>query len=216
MGEHGSFPPSVGSPTIALLQGGISMHAKSFAIIAIAASCLSTGNAVHAQSGVKSDAIADALSVFDQICLKRFPVGSAINEFVAQNRLLPVPDQDLRAMLGSDPGIGFYAQSPPGPYTLTIELPPYHTCAIRKRFSNQPNMRARFSALLRSWTKAQRGATIKADPIHSAQVGGIDSRVDVFEISIPGIREAEGLMAIVTPVEGGGSELRLARAIGDR
>ncbi|HWE76689.1 MAG TPA: hypothetical protein VG328_26220 [Stellaceae bacterium] len=193
------------------------MHAKSFAIIiAIAASCLSTGDAVHAQSGAKPDAIADVLSVFDQICLKRFPVGSTVDAFVAQNRLSPVSDQDLRAMLGTDPGVGFYAPSPPGPYTLTIELPPYHTCAIRKRFPNQLNVRARFSALLQSWMKTQRGATIKADPTQTAKVGGVDSRVDVFEISIPGIREAEGIMAIVTPVQGGGSELRLARAIGDR
>lgn len=192
------------------------MQARSFAIIiAVVASCLSIGNAAQAQSA-KADAIAEALSVFDQICLKRFPDAAAIEKFVAQKRLQPVSQEDMRHMLGTDPGVGWHLDTPPGPYTLTVELPPYHTCAIRKRFPNQPDVRARFGALLQSWTKAQRGAILKADPTQRANVGGTDSRVDVFEIAIPGIRQAEGMMAIVTPLPGGGSELRLARAIGDR
>lgn len=193
------------------------MHAKQFAIIAtIICSGFSVSGAARAQSAAKPDLIADALNAFDQICLKRFPNGAAINDFVARNRLQPVSEEEMRAMLGTDPGVGWHKDTPPGPYTLTIELPPYHTCAIRKRFPNQPNVRARLGALLQSWTSTQRGATLKSEPTQTANVGGIDSRVDIFQVAIPGIREAEGMMAIVTPVNGGGSELRLARTLGNR
>jgi hypothetical protein len=193
------------------------MNAKQFAIIAtIVCSCFSAAGAARAQSAAKPDLIADALNAFDQICLKRFPDSAAISDFVARNRLQPVSEAEMRGMLGTDPGFGWHLDRPPGPYTLTIELPPYHTCAIRKRFPNQPNVRARLGALLQSWTSAQRGARLKSEPTQSANVGGIDSRVDVFQVAMPGIREAEGMMAIVTPVRGGGSELRLARTLGNR
>jgi hypothetical protein len=192
------------------------MYAKSVVIvIAIASSCLAVGERAQAQSDAKPDAIADALSAFNQICLKRFPDAAAVEDFAARNRLEPVSEQEMREMLGTDLGIGWHQDGPPGPYTVTIELPPYHTCAIRKRFSDLPEVRARFKALLQSWTKTKRGASLKGDPTQTANVSGIDSRVDVFEVAIPGIREAEGLMAIVTPLQGG-SELRLARAIGNR
>lgn len=193
------------------------MHAHSLEIVksvALVAALVFSSAAV--QSAAQADPIGDALSAFDQVCLKRFPASNAINAFVAQNRMEPVSEQDVRQMLGTDPGVGWSGQSPSGPYTLTIELPPYHTCAVRKRFSDQPDVRARISALLQSWTKARRGARLKAHPTERANVGGIDSRVDVFEIAIPGIRQPEDMMAIVTPVEDGGSELRLARAIGNR
>ena len=187
------------------------MKAKSFAIIA--AVVLSS---VAGQSAALADPIGDALGAFDQICLQRFPVGRAINEFVAQNQLQPVSEQEMRQMLGTDPGVGWYAQSASGPYTVTIELPPYHTCAIRKRFPNQPDLRARFIALVRPWVKTQRGATLVSHSTETDKVGDIDSRVDLFDMRMPGIKEAEEMMVIVTPVQGGGSELRLVRAIGNR
>jgi len=186
------------------------MLAKRLAIIA--ALVLSS---VAAQSPAAADSIGDIVSVFDQVCLKRFPTGNSINQFVAQNRLLPVSEEDMRAMLGTDPGVGWYTQSPPGPYTLTIELPPYHTCALRKRFPNLPDVRARFGAAVQAWVKTQRGASMKGHPTQTANVGGIDSRVDIFDVSKPGLKEPEEMIVIVTPVEGG-SELRLVRAIGNR
>jgi hypothetical protein len=187
------------------------MHAKSMAIMG--ALVLSS---VAVQSAAQADPIGDVLSAFEQACLKHFPASTAIDEVVAQKGLQPVSDQDLHAMLGTDPGVGFYTQSPPGPYTLTVEFPPYHTCAIRKRFPDRPDVRARLGALLQSWVKTQRGATMMSHPTETDQVGGIASRVDIFEVTMPRIKEPEEMLAILTPIAGGGSELRLARAIGNR
>jgi hypothetical protein len=62
-------------------------------------------------------------------------------------------------------------------------------------------MRARFNALLQSWTKTQCGARMKANKTDTAVVGGIKSRVDIFEVAMPRIEDPEELMAIVSPLQ---------------
>ena len=182
--------------------------------------CVAAGLALPspavAQDTQAQKAIGELLDVFTDFCLKRFPDDAAIETYVTGKGVTPMPEARLRNLLGTNPGIGWLLTAAFGEYQLTIEKPPYHTCAVRKQFPRAPDVRASYAARLQSWVATRPGANMSEQPPLSPTISGIVSRAFIFEITLPGGPPNETLMAIITPLNGGGAEVRLARAIGNR
>lgn len=157
-------------------------------------------------------ATVELVGMFAAICLERFPDDAAVQKFATEQRLDVMPEERLHRLLGTDPGMGWLQNTPRGQYVLTIELPPYHTCAIRKADSTQPDFLGPFGLLLAGWAATQAGASLKQLPVQTPQIGGVPSQLYGWQLDRGPGKQAETLMAIVSNAAGR-VEVRLARSI---
>jgi hypothetical protein len=143
-------------------------------------------------------AAAELIDLFAGVCLGKFPDDAAIRQFATEKQLAAMPDDTVRQLLGTDPGHGWFHETARGRYLLTIEMPPYHTCAIRKTDSAAPDFLASFSLLLATWAATQSGASLRQLPPQNAQVGGSPTQVYQWVLDRGPGKPTETLMAFVT------------------
>jgi hypothetical protein len=154
----------------------------------------------------------ELVDMFAEVCLGRFPDDTAVRQFVTEKRLEVMPAELLHRLLGTDPGEGWLQNTARGQYLLTVEMPPYHTCAIRKTDTKPPDFLVPLSLFLGVWAATLPEAKLKQSPVQTAQVGGIPSQVYLWELNHGPGKQVESLMAIVT-TGAGKTQVRLARAI---
>ena len=135
---------------------------------------------------------------FAGVCLGKFPDDAAVRQFAAEKRLAVMPDDIVRKLLGTNPGQGWIQNTARGRYFLTIEMPPYHTCAIRKADSAAPDFLAAFSLQLAAWAATQSGASLKPSPPQNTEVSGLPTQAYLWILDRGPGKPAETLMALVT------------------
>ena len=143
-------------------------------------------------------AAVELIDMFAAVCLGKFPDDAAVRQFAAEKRLVVMPDDSVRQLLGTDPGQGWFQDTARGRYVLTIEMPPYHACAIRKSDSAAPDFLTAFSLLLAMWAGTQSGASLKQLPPQDVQIGGSPTRIYPWTLDRGPGKQAETLMALVT------------------
>jgi hypothetical protein len=158
----------------------------------------------------------ELINIFAQPCVTRFPDNAAVERYAAEALLAVMPAERLRRLLGTDPGEGWLQNTARGQYLLTVELPPYHTCAVRKVGPAALNILPAFSRTLGAWVAKQPGASLKDMPAQATTVGGLPSHAYLWTLDRGPGELAESLMVIATDIEGSGTELRLVRAVGNR
>jgi hypothetical protein len=183
-------------------------HTSRLGAITLAALVALSATAVRAAD----PAAVELVDMFAGVCLEKFPDDAAVRRFATENRFTVMPDDLLHRLLGTDPGEGWLQNNARGRYVLTLELPPYHTCAIRKADSAAPDFLGSFSLLLAAWAAKQAGASLKQLPPQQAQVGGSPTQVYQWVLDRGPGKQAERLMAFVTNVTSR-VEVRLARQI---
>jgi hypothetical protein len=156
--------------------------------------------------------VVELVEMFAGVCLGKFPDDTAVRQFATEKGLAVIPDDRLRYMLGTDPGVGWLQNTARGEYVLTIEMPPYHTCAIRKAESTAPDFVASYSQVLAAWAAKQSGASLKQLPPRAAKVGGFPAQVYQWLLDRGPGKQAETLMAFVTNATSK-VEVRLVRQI---
>jgi hypothetical protein len=181
---------------------------SSLGVVALVALLALSATPVRA---AEPDAV-ELVDMFAEVCLRRFPDDTAVRQFATEKRLDVMPAERLHQLLGTDPGEGWLQNTARGQYVLTVEMPPYHTCAIRKADSKPPDFLVPLSLFLGMWAATLPGANLKQLPVQTAQVGGLPSQVYLWELDYGPGKQAESLMAIVT-TKAGKTEVRLARAI---
>ena len=98
------------------------------------------------------------VEAFGLFCLDRFP-GAARVEDAAPGRLVPLSPARTREYLHDDPGRGWLYRAADGEYVLTIEEPPFHTCAVRRAYARPPHYRLPWLLRTGMWAAAAgRGA----------------------------------------------------------
>ena len=55
-------------------------------------------------------AAVELIEMFAGVCLGKFPDDTAVRQFAAEKGLAIIPDDRLRAMLGTDPGVGWLSE----------------------------------------------------------------------------------------------------------
>ena len=73
----------------------------------------------------------EMIALYDEICLRAYPDDAAAGAAAARHDATPLSAEQVRIYLHDDPGVGWSLRGRTGPFTLTIEAPPYHACAIR-------------------------------------------------------------------------------------
>jgi hypothetical protein len=154
----------------------------------------------------------ELVEIFARVCLEKFPDDAAVRQFAAEEQFAVMSDDRLHRLLGSDPGEGWIDHTASGQYLLTVEMPPYHSCAIRKGDSAAPDFLANLSEVLATWASKQPSASLKQQPVQTTQVSGFPSQVYEWDLDRGPGNRAETLLAIVTNVTSR-IEVRLVRAI---
>jgi len=88
---------------------------------------------VPAQNGKPTDVkgVAELIRVFDDMCLNSFPDDGAVAAKAQAAGYAALTDAQVRVFLHSDPGRGWDVRVKDQVMALTIELPPFHSCAVR-------------------------------------------------------------------------------------
>lgn len=93
---------------------------------------------------------AEFVTLFSTYCLKQFPDDEALAEQAARDGHRPLTPAEVGSFLHVDPGVGWMIAAQETSYVLTVEVPPYHSCALR-RYSDTPLDGALFIEAARSF-----------------------------------------------------------------
>jgi hypothetical protein len=159
-------------------------------------------------------AAAELVEIFAGLCLAKFPNDADVRQLAREMQFGVMPDERLRKLLGSDPGEGWIQNGVHGQYLLTVEFPPYHTCAIRVANAKAPDFLPALSQRIASWAANQTGS-LKGPSQQTATVGGVPSQVYLWEFDRGQGRSGDTLMAVVSRVQNG-TEVRLVHGVGNR
>src|SRR6201999_1363064 len=99
----------------------------------------------------------------------KFPDEAAVSQYAVEKRLTAMPDDMVHQLLGTDPGQGWNQDNARGRYLLTIEMPPFHACAIRRTDSAAPDFLASLMQVLDAWAGSQSGTSLKPLPSQNVQ-----------------------------------------------
>lgn len=69
--------------------------------------------------------------LFASYCLNKFPDDDALVKQAEADKLAPLSPAQVKTMLHKDTGIGWVIAGHELQYVLTVEQPPFHTCALR-------------------------------------------------------------------------------------
>jgi hypothetical protein len=157
-------------------------------------------------------ATVELLDVFAAVCLAKFPDDADIRQYAREKQFDVMADERLHRLLGTDPGAGWIQNGVSRQYLLTIEFPPYHTCAIRAVNAKTADLVPGFSERIGSWAASQAGASLKGPSRQTASLGGVASEVYLWELDRGPGKSSETLMAVV-PSPADVTEVRLVRGI---
>lgn len=109
------------------------MHLNRFGVL-VASILLLAGAARPAASAdpaAQDEAAARELALaYARICLAAFPDEAKLADQLARAKAVPLTEAEVRSLLHDDPGRGW--RLPGTPFTVTVESPPFRTCAIRR------------------------------------------------------------------------------------
>ncbi len=140
----------------------------------------------------------EMIDIFAAVCLHKFPDDAAVRQFAVDKQLAVMPENVVHQLLGTDPGQGWLQDTEHGRYLLTIEMPPYHTCAIRKSDTAAPDFLPALFLVLGTWAAKEPGASLKSLPPQNVQVEGFPTQVHQWIVDRGPGRQTETLMLFVT------------------
>jgi len=156
----------------------------------------------------------EAVSLFKIPCLEKFPDDDAVAGYAAEQTLAPMSEAEIHRLLGTDPGIGWTGQVPESHYLLTIEKPPYHTCAIRVVFAGPPKaVRSYFFLSIAVWATLLKNNILTEEPPQSTTMDGRPTQVYSYLLTDAEGRTPEHFYVFVTAAPDGRREVRLVRQI---
>src|SRR5262249_14206644 len=74
---------------------------------------------------------AEMVTLFDEVCLKAFPNDAAVAQHLQARHAQQLTPTEVTIYLHEDPGAGWRLAGATAPFVITLEQPPFHTCAIR-------------------------------------------------------------------------------------
>ncbi len=86
---------------------------------------------IHA-SELKLTDCSELAELFSAFCIQDFPDPAETEKFIRLKGAREMSAKEVASYLHSDPGRGWYLKTPAALYAITLEEPPYHTCAIRR------------------------------------------------------------------------------------
>lgn len=93
---------------------------------------LVAGAAQASVSSTPSDVLGRMAALYDEVCLKTFPIDTEMDALMARKGAKPLTSDEVKVTLGSDPGRGWLIKDGDRDIQVYLELPPYHACTVRR------------------------------------------------------------------------------------
>lgn len=87
---------------------------------------------LHAAEPAPPTDAAQLIDLFDNFCIAKFPDDPALKALAKTRGGVEMTPEQVKIYLHADPGYGWVFRLGSIPYVVTIELPPYQTCAVRR------------------------------------------------------------------------------------
>jgi len=75
--------------------------------------------------------LAEMIEIYDNVCLRAFPNDAAVARAIQMRGGTAMNAEEVRRRLHDDPGRGWNLGGRTARFEITIEAPPFHTCAVR-------------------------------------------------------------------------------------
>lgn len=159
--------------------------------------------------------LAETLTLYREICFGAFPDDHAVGAAMSAHHAHELTTNQLRQYLHDDPGAGWTIPGATGAFVITIERPPFRTCAIRTMSAvGFPNAQPYLDFL----ASVEAGRTLAPMGQLDTIVGNARTRGKGDQYSGGG-RDTDGLLFVVTKPASGvnpnasDTEVRFARQI---
>jgi hypothetical protein len=158
-------------------------------------------------------AAGEIVGLFLGPCLGEFPRDAAVESYAKEKGLTPMTEAEIRAVLKQDPGEGWVGKVDSSPYELTLEKPPYHACAIRRRFTARPKaVPSYFFLAVALWSVPSKNTLAEQQP-PSLQADGMPTEAHSYLLKGPDGRNLEQFLVLMVTLPDGGYEVHLVRQI---
>ncbi len=133
--------------------------------------------------------LAPMVALYDEVCLKTFPIDEQIDALMTRKGAKPLTPEDVKVSLGPDPGRGWAVQVGDHIFNVLLELPPYHACSVRAPQSlagqiDAATYRPAYRAAVEAYKASHRGFV--AQPAMDADRGGIRMHGEIEGRRLPG------------------------------
>ncbi len=163
-------------------------------------------------TGMSSDpAAVELIDAFGQFCLQQFPERNDPAP-TSGGTLAPMPPDTVRRFLHDDPGRGWVYRAQ-AEYVLTIEDPPYHACAVRRRYPKLPDYQGLFDIARQIWAVNSRRGPFQALPPQAQTAFGLPVQARMAVLPRTATTPQEVFMDLTTTYSNGTVEVRLVRQI---
>ncbi len=112
-------------PSIVLTQ----LTLSAFALVLV---CLRPALAAPGPTDQAEAAATEMAQLYQRFCLNAFPDKGALQAELGAAQATPLPAAEVAAILHADHGKGWRVVTPGARYIVTVEDPPYNTCALRR------------------------------------------------------------------------------------
>jgi hypothetical protein len=118
--------------------------------------------------------ITELINLYDELCIKDFPDDNLVAAFLSSYAARPMTTAEVQRYLHSDPGAGWYIRTSTALYGVTIEQPPFHTCAIRRMTPEGgiPEQIGKVAAAVREYAASISGSVAPIRPNQTQLPGG--------------------------------------------
>jgi len=86
---------------------------------------------VAANSAALAAQLTEMLTLYQDICFTAYPDEPAVSDAMNARHARAFSRSEVRRYLHDDPGVGWALRGSTGEFVITIEQPPFRTCAIR-------------------------------------------------------------------------------------
>jgi hypothetical protein len=115
------------------------------------------------------------IDLYDQVCLQAFPDDSAIEKAMTGLGATELTKAEVEIYLHDDPGRGWRFASTGMSFTVTVEAPPYHACAVRATMAEPFADLGAYPAIVSAFQKAHGGGFQTMQPMEM-DIGPVHSR----------------------------------------
>jgi hypothetical protein len=129
----------------------------------------------RAQSAPPQD-VSELVKLFSELCIADFPDDKKVSDFLSAHSPTSMPPAEVQRYLHSDPGVGYYLKTEIALYGITVEQPPFHTCAIRRMTPEgaAPDSMASISKAESAYVASIGGRSVPIPPTNSKTPNGPD------------------------------------------
>jgi len=141
-------------------------------------------------------------ALYTAFCLQSFPDEAGLALLARQKGAVALTPEEVKAILHDDPGHGWQLRTAGGHYQISVEDPPYHTCAIRRMTPSGVSGVKNYIAAVNSYVAAHNGKLVTMAPQKGTLPSGIDVSIFGYGMTQTDGTQTDNFAVILTNYHG--------------